>query len=145
MRAVVQRVLSASVTVDGKVVSSINKGLLVLLAVNGEDTSKDAQWLAGKVSRLRIFSDDDGKMNDSVADINGEILVISQFTLYGSCRKGNRPSFSTSAPPEIAKPLYKEFSDLLRKQHIVGTGVFGADMKVDLCNDGPVTLVIDTP
>ena len=121
-------------------------GLLVLLAVNGEDTSEDVQWLAGKISRLRIFNDEDGKMNDSVVDIKGEILVISQFTLYGSCRKGNRPSFSTSAPPEIAKPLYEEFSNLLIEKGItVGTGIFGADMKVELCNDGPVTLVIDTP
>lgn len=146
MRAVVQRVSSASVSVDGKQIASTGKGLLILLAVNSQDTSSQAQWLAGKIARLRIFGDEDGKMNNSVQDIRGEVLLISQFTLYGSCRKGNRPSFSTSAPPAIAEPLYEEFSDLLREQNIkVGMGVFGADMKVDLCNDGPVTLVIDTP
>lgn len=146
MRAVVQRVSSASVSVDNKRVAATGQGLLVLLAVNNLDTSSEAQWLAGKISRLRIFSDDEGRMNNSVVDIEGEILVVSQFTIYGNCRKGNRPSFSESAAPEIAEPLYKEFSNLLREQGIkVDTGIFGAHMKVELCNDGPVTLVIDTP
>jgi D-tyrosyl-tRNA(Tyr) deacylase len=146
VRAVVQRVSSASVSVDNKRVAATGQGLLVLLAVNNLDTSSEAQWLAGKISRLRIFSDDEGRMNNSVVDIEGEILVVSQFTIYGNCRKGNRPSFSESAAPEIAEPLYKEFSNLLREQGIkVDTGIFGAHMKVELCNDGPVTLVIDTP
>ena len=146
MRAVVQRVLSASVSIDGKVVSSIEKGLLVLLAVCHEDALKEAQWLSAKISKLRIFSDEQGKMNESVLDVNGQVLVVSQFTLYGSCRKGNRPSFTGSASPELADPLYEAFVQLLKDEGLtVGKGVFGADMKVTLVNDGPVTLVIDTP
>jgi D-tyrosyl-tRNA(Tyr) deacylase len=146
MRAVVQRVLSASVTIDGAVTSSIQRGLLVLLAVAPDDVSRDCQWLAGKLSRLRVFNDADGKMNLSVKDIGGEVLIVSQFTLYGDCRRGNRPGFSRSAGPDIAVPLYRQFIEDVKDTGVpVQTGVFGADMKIELINDGPVTLVIDTP
>jgi len=146
MRAVVQRVLNASVSIDSKVVSQIDKGLLVFIAVAPDDTDKEARWLSSKILKLRVFADENDKMNKSILDINGEILLVSQFTLYGSCRKGNRPSFTGSAGPDVAIPLYEQFSTLLEEHEVkVSTGVFGADMAVRLVNDGPVTLVIDTP
>lgn len=145
MRVVVQRVKHSSVTVDGNIVGKINEGLLILLGIKNGDTEKDVTWLANKVSSLRIFEDENGKMNKELKDINGSILLISQFTLYGDCVKGKRPSFIEAAKPEIAIPLYEKFISTLKNQGItVETGIFGADMKVDLLNDGPVTLVIDS-
>ncbi len=146
MRAVIQRVSSASVTIDGVVKASIGAGLLVLVAVEDVDTPEDIGWLAGKTVRLRIFNDEAGLMNRSVQESGGELLVVSQFTLFASTKKGNRPSFIRSARPEIAIPRYEAFlhqlsSDLGRP---VQAGEFGADMKVALVNDGPVTIVIDT-
>jgi len=146
MRAVLQRVSSASVDVDGATVGRCGAGLLILLGVAPEDDEKAARWLARKLAGLRIFPDDDGKMNRSVVDVGGEALVISQFTLYGDCRKGRRPSFVKSAPPSLAEPLYERFCDLLAEEGLpVERGIFAADMKVSLLNDGPVTLIIDTP
>lgn len=146
MRIVLQRVSRASVVSDGVLTGSIGRGLLLLLGIEPADTPEDAVKLAAKVAKLRIFEDADGKMNLSVLDIGGEALVVSQFTLFGDCAKGNRPSFNRAAPPAHAIPLYERFvaelSTVLGKP--VPTGVFGADMKVDLLNDGPVTLVIDT-
>ena len=145
MRAVVQRVSSSKVTVDGEVTGEINKGLLVLLGVTHEDTSKDVDYIIDKVLNLRIFEDENEKMNLSLKDVGGELLVVSQFTLYGDCVKGKRPSFIQAARPETAIPLYEKFIENLRNQGInVETGSFGADMKVELLNDGPVTLVIDS-
>lgn len=146
MRAVIQRVSSANVAIGGNVKSAIGRGLLALLAVEEADTAEDIEWLSGKISRLRIFDDTDGVMNLSVQEIQGEVLLISQFTLFASTKKGNRPSYSRSARPEIAVPLYEQFiarlaSDLGRP---VQTGEFGADMKVTLTNDGPVTIIIDS-
>lgn len=146
MRAVVQRVTKASVTIDGRVKSAIEKGVLVLLGVEHEDDSEDVDWLSGKVARLRIFPDDQGVMNRSLTDIAGEALVVSQFTLHASTKKGNRPSYIKAAKPDVSIPLYKEFVDRL-SEHLereVLTGEFGADMKVELVNDGPVTIIIDT-
>lgn len=146
VRAVVQRVRSASVTIDGQVTGQCGHGLMVLLAVAPEDTETQAAWLARKLSGLRIFADDDGKMNLSVADIGGTALVVSQFTLYGDCRKGRRPSFVRSAGPDLAKPLYLRFCELLAQAGVPNEqGIFAADMQVELTNDGPVTLVVDTP
>ncbi len=146
MRAVVQRVQKASVTVEGEVISSIGPGLLVLLGIETDDIPQDIEWLAPKVVNLRIFNDDDGVMNRSLLDIAGEVIVVSQFTLLASTKKGNRPSYIRAARPETAVPLYESFvrhmETLLGKK--VGTGVFGADMKVALVNDGPVTIWIDT-
>lgn len=145
MRVVVQRVKHSSVAVDGNIVGKINEGLLILLGIKNGDTEKDVTWLANKVVSLRIFEDENGKMNKELKEINGSILLISQFTLYGDCVKGKRPSFIEAAKPEIAIPLYEKFIDTLKNQGInVETGIFGADMKVDLLNDGPVTLVIDS-
>lgn len=146
MRAVIQRVSSASVTVADEQIGSINHGLLVLLGVTREDTPEDAVWLARKIADLRIFADDDGRMNRSVVDIDGQVLVVSQFTLIASTRKGTRPSFNEAAPPDLAIPLYEDFVQQLESllPSPVATGRFGADMKVALINDGPVTLVIDT-
>jgi D-tyrosyl-tRNA(Tyr) deacylase len=146
MRAVIQRVSNASVTIDNKIYSEINNGLLVLLGVEDADTAEDIEWLSGKIVNLRIFNDDNGVMNVSVKDINGDILVVSQFTLHASTKKGNRPSYIKASKPEFAIPMYEELvkqltSDLGKK---IYTGVFGADMKVELLNDGPVTIVIDT-
>jgi len=146
MRAVIQRVSEASVTINGQVKGSIGHGLLVLVAVEPADTAEDVEWLSGKIVRLRIFNDEQGVMNCSVQEVGGEVLVVSQFTLFASTKKGNRPSYSRAAPPPIAIPIYQDF---IRKLEIdlgrpVATGEFGADMKVALVNDGPVTIVIDT-
>ena len=147
MRAVIQRVSRASVTVDGGISGQIDRGILVLLGVGPDDTEASGAWLAAKVANLRIFSDDSGKMNDSVLDCGGGVLVVSQFTLYGDCRKGRRPSFVGAAHPDIAEPLYERFCQQLSSAGVVGVqrGVFGANMQVSLDNDGPVTLVIDSP
>ena len=146
MRAVIQRVTKASVTIDGKIHSQIGNGLLVLLGIEDADEDEDIQWLSSKIVNLRIFNDENGVMNISVKEINGEILVVSQFTLHASTKKGNRPSYIKASKPEIAIPLYEKFlqqlSNDLGKQ--VKAGIFGADMKVELLNDGPVTIVIDT-
>ena len=146
MRVVIQRVSKASVTIDNEIYSQINNGLLVLLGIEDADTIEDIEWLSGKIVNLRIFNDNNGVMNVSVKDINGDILVVSQFTLHASTKKGNRPSYIKASKPEFAIPLYEELvkqltSDLGKK---IYTGVFGADMKVELLNDGPVTIVIDT-
>jgi D-aminoacyl-tRNA deacylase len=146
MRAVVQRVRSARVLVGDEVVGAVGQGLLVLLGVAPTDTIAQVHWLADKVVGLRIFADADGKMNRGVTDISGSILVVSQFTLYGDCRKGRRPSFVGAAAPEIAEPLYEAFLDGVRALGIpVAAGRFGALMQVELVNDGPVTLIIDAP
>ena len=146
MRAVIQRVSRASVTIDGAVRSSIARGLLVLLAIEGTDSADDIAWLSGKIARLRVFPDESGVMNRSVQEVDGGILVISQFTLFASTRKGNRPSYSRAARPEIAVPLYNEFLRALEVEfgQLVGRGEFGADMQVESVNDGPVTILIDT-
>lgn len=146
MRAVIQRVLRASVTVDGAIVGQIERGLLVLLGVHQTDTAAQGRWLADKVAGLRIFQDAEGKMNFNVQDAGGGILVVSQFTLYGDCQKGRRPSFIDAAQPAVAEPLYEQFANNLRALGIpVATGKFGADMQVELVNDGPVTIIIDSP
>ncbi|MDR2693953.1 MAG: D-tyrosyl-tRNA(Tyr) deacylase [Chitinispirillales bacterium] len=144
MVTVLQRVSAASVSVDGKVVGSINRGALILVGVHKDDGEANADFLAAKCAELRVFPDDGGKMNLSVKDINGEALVISQFTLLGDCSKGRRPNFTAAAPPEKGRLLYARFVEKL-KEHVrkVETGIFGADMKVSLLNDGPVTVVID--
>jgi D-aminoacyl-tRNA deacylase len=146
MRAVVQRVSSASVTIEGVVRSQINGGLLVLVAFEDTDSSEDIEWLAGKLVRLRIFNDEQGVMNRSVQETGGEILVVSQFTLFASTKKGNRPSYIRSARPDVAIPLYEQLVAKLGVEFgkSIHTGEFGADMKVALANDGPVTIVIDT-
>ena len=148
MRAVVQRASRASVTVDGEVVGALpSGGLVVLLGVGPDDTETDGEWLARKLAGLRIFADDTGKMNLSVVDTGQGALVISQFTLYGDCRKGRRPSFVGAAHPSRAEPLYLRFCDQLAAAGVqpVETGIFAADMQVSLVNDGPVTLIVDTP
>lgn len=146
MRAVIQRVSSASVTIDEAVKSSIGQGLLVLLGIGHEDGQEDIAWLVKKISGLRIFDDDSGVMNRSVMDVGGEVLVVSQFTLMASTKKGNRPSYIGAAGHELAIPLYEQFCAALSSAvgRPVGTGEFGADMKVALVNDGPVTICIDT-
>ena len=145
MRAVVQRVCQARVVIDSETVGQIGRGLLVLLGVTHTDTPANADWLAEKVIGLRIFADADDKMNLGVADVNGEVLVVSQFTLYGDCSKGRRPSFIDAAPPEIAIPLYERFIEKVRAQGVkVATGRFGAMMQVELTNKGPVTLIVDS-
>ena len=146
MRAVIQRVTSASVTIAGEVRSAIGPGLLLLVAVEESDAPDDCAWLSGKIAHLRIFNDEAGVMNRSVQEVNGEILVVSQFTLFASAKKGNRPSYSRAARPEIAIPLYETFLRQLTNDFgkPVQAGEFGADMKVALVNDGPVTILIDT-
>lgn len=145
MRAVLQRVGRASVTVAGEVVGAVDAGWLVLLGVAPGDTPADADWLADKVANLRAFVDADGKMNLSVQDVGGGVLAVSQFTLYGDCRKGRRPSFTGAAPPATAEPLYERFVTALKALGVpTQTGRFGADMRVELVNDGPVTFVIET-
>lgn len=145
MIALVQRVSVARVEIAGEVVGSIDAGLLILLGVHHTDTNAECDWLAAKVANLRIFSDEQGKMNLSLKDVDGEALVVSQFTLYGDARKGNRPSFVESAPPELAEPMYQSFVERLSQElgKPVETGQFGAMMKVHLVNDGPVTLHIE--
>jgi len=146
MRIVIQRVSNASVTIDGKIHSEIGQGLMILAGFEDSDTEKKMDWVCAKIVNMRIFSDNEGKMNLSVLDVAGEILTVSQFTLHASTRKGNRPSFIRAAAPVVSEPLYNAFvkrlSELLGKP--VATGVFGADMKVALVNDGPVTIVMDT-
>lgn len=145
MRLVVQRVKQASVTVAGECISKIGSGLLVFIGVSHGDTPFDAHFLAKKISNLRVFADDAGKMNLSVADVSGEVLAVSQFTLYGDCTKGNRPSFIAAARPEWGESLFNEFVHALeRLGFFPNTGKFGADMKVDLLNDGPVTLLLES-
>ncbi|MHB1455566.1 MAG: D-aminoacyl-tRNA deacylase [Armatimonadota bacterium] len=145
MRVVIQRVRSASVSINDSVFSMIGHGVVILLGVGLNDSEDDAHWLAEKIANLRIFEDEQGKMNLSLADINGEALVVSQFTLYADVRKGRRPSFTDAAPPEKADALYRYFIGLLDKVGIAtGTGIFGADMLVDIQNDGPVTILLDT-
>ncbi|WP_304340796.1 D-aminoacyl-tRNA deacylase [Metaclostridioides mangenotii] len=145
MRSVVQRVSSSSVTVDGDVIGKIDKGLMVLLGVTHDDTSKDVDYMIDKILNLRIFEDEDDKMNLSLKDIGGELLVVSQFTLYGDCRKGRRPSFTNAAKPDLADKLYEEFIAKAKSHGLnVGTGQFGAHMMVDLTNDGPVTILLDS-
>ena len=146
MRVVIQRVREASVTIDGKVRSAIGQGLLVLLGVGPDDGQEDLDWLVRKVAGLRIFDDEAGGMNRSVVEVGGEALVVSQFTLMASTRKGNRPSYTGAAGHSIAIPLYEAFCQLLSREigRPVGTGEFGADMKVSLVNDGPVTICIDS-
>ncbi|RIV38229.1 D-tyrosyl-tRNA(Tyr) deacylase [Flagellimonas lutimaris] len=146
MRTVLQRVSKASVTVEDKVVSSIGNGLLVLLGVEDADGKEDIDWLANKIINLRIFSDENDVMNRSVVDINGDIIVVSQFTLHAQTKKGNRPSYIKAAKPDVAIPMYEAFVEVLEQRlgKKVGTGIFGADMKVELLNDGPVTITMDT-
>ena len=145
MRAVIQRVLRAGVTVDAEVVGRIEKGFMILLGVSDEDTRETAKKLADKICKLRIFEDENGKTNLSLADVGGELLVISQFTLYADCRKGNRPSFIKAGAPDEANRLYEYFMDCCREHvAVVERGQFGADMKVELVNDGPFTLMLDT-
>ena len=146
MRVVIQRVSHASVSIDEKKVAAIHDGLLVFLGIETQDTKEDSDWLANKISSLRIFSDKDGKMNISVAEVNGEVIVVSQFTLHAKTKKGNRPSYIKASRTEHAIPLYEQFkkdlSDVIGKE--VQSGEFAADMKVSLTNDGPVTIIIDT-
>ncbi|HEV7333940.1 MAG TPA: D-aminoacyl-tRNA deacylase [Flavisolibacter sp.] len=146
MRAVIQRVSKASVTVEGKVTGVIEAGLLVLLGIEDADEDEDIQWLSGKIVNLRIFNDENGVMNRSVMDIGGDILLVSQFTLHASTKKGNRPSYIRASKPDVAIPFYEKAirqleADLGKK---IATGIFGADMKVESLNDGPVTIIIDT-
>lgn len=145
MRAVIQRVTKASVSIGGTVCGEIGRGFLVLLGVTGDDTLDEAQYLADKIVKLRVFTDENDKMNLSLADVSGGLLVVSQFTLYGDCKKGNRPSFTDAARPETAKALYEAFVARCRAAGLpVETGRFGADMAVSLINDGPVTLLMDS-
>ncbi len=145
MRAVVQRVKNSSVKVDDNIVGQINQGLMVLLGVTHEDTSKDVDYILDKVLNIRIFKDENDKMNKSLKDINGELLVVSQFTLYGDSRKGRRPSFINAAKPDIADRLYNEFIEKSIQQGIVTqTGEFGANMQVEILNDGPVTILLES-
>lgn len=145
MRAVVQRVSSSSVAVNGEVVGKINEGLNILIGISKEDTLEDLKYIKDKVINLRIFEDEDYKMNQSLLDVKGEILVISQFTLYGDCRKGRRPNFMNAKGGEEAKVLYNEFVSMLKETGLkIETGEFGADMKVDIQNDGPVTILLDS-
>ncbi|MEE4239988.1 MAG: D-aminoacyl-tRNA deacylase [Desulfopila sp.] len=145
MRAVIQRVSRATVYSNNRTSGKIDKGLLVLLGIQTEDGEAEINWMAEKIAHLRIFEDNNGKMNLSLLDIRGEMLIVSQFTLYGDCRKGRRPGFSSAAPPETAQPLYRKFITRVEKTGIrTSTGDFGAQMQVELINDGPVTLLLDS-
>lgn len=145
MRVLIQRVSEASVTINNRVHGKIDRGLLLFVGIEHDDTTEDIDWLVKKISQLRIFADSEGKMNLSVQDVNGSALVISQFTLHASTKKGNRPSYIRAARPEIAVPLYEQFIQSLANENVpVETGEFGADMKVQLINDGPVTIWIDS-
>lgn len=145
MRVIIQRVLGASVTIDEVIYSQISHGCLILLGITHDDTKEDIAWLVQKIVHLRVFNDENGKMNFSIQEVQGEILIVSQFTLFASTKKGNRPSFVFSARPEIAIPLYETFIDEIKKTGVgTQTGIFGADMKVSLVNDGPVTIIIDS-
>mgnify|MGYP003641040915 FL=1 len=146
MRAVIQRASKASVTVNGEKISAIEEGVLILIGIENLDTQEDIDWLTNKIVNLRIFNDEEGVMNNSLLETNGDAIVVSQFTLHASTKKGNRPSYIKAARPEVAIPLYEAFIATLESKmdKKVGTGVFGADMKVELLNDGPVTICIDT-
>src|SRR5210317_2082108 len=146
MRVVIQRVKEASVSVDNTIISEIKKGFLILLGIENDDTEEDVHWLTGKISKLRVFSDDNDSMNNSIIDVNGDAMVVSQFTLHASTKKGNRPSFIKAARPEIAIPLYEKFKSRLEQSlgKDIQTGEFGAMMQVSLCNDGPVTIIMDS-
>lgn len=146
MKAVIQRVTKASVTVDEKIISSIKNGLLILLGIADDDTITDIEWLSKKIVNLRIFNDKDAIMNKSIIDIEGNIIVVSQFTLMANTKKGNRPSYIKAAKPDVAIPLYEQFISQLEKElgKKVGSGIFGADMKIELLNNGPVTIIIDS-
>lgn len=146
MKIVLQRVSEASVTVDSKIVADIKKGLLILVGIEDADTQEDIDWLAGKIIKMRIFGDENDVMNCSVQDIDGDIIVVSQFTLHASTKKGNRPSYIKAAKPDFAIPMYETFVRTLEKEFNkkIQTGIFGADMKVSLLNDGPVTIVMDS-
>ena len=146
MKVVIQRASKSSVTIEGKKVASIEKGLLILLGIVNEDTQEDIQWLSNKIANLRVFDDENGVMNKSIIDVQGDAIVVSQFTLHASTKKGNRPSYIKAAKPDIAIPLYEAFVKQLKLDlgNNVQTGEFGADMKVELINDGPVTIIIDT-
>ena len=144
MKLVIQRVKEANVKVDGKIVGKIDKGFMVLVGITHTDTKETADYLAKKLSKLRVFEDENDKMNLSLKDINGKLLLISQFTLYANTSDGNRPSFIDAAKPDVAIPLYDYFNQELKKEVHVETGVFGADMKIELLNDGPVTIVLDS-
>lgn len=146
MKVVIQRVSQASVTVDSNIVADIQKGLLVLAGIEDADTQEDIDWLAGKIIKMRIFGDENGVMNCSVQDIDGEIIAVSQFTLHASTKKGNRPSYIKASKPDFAIPMYESFVKALEKEFgkKIQTGIFGADMKVNLLNDGPVTIVMDS-
>ncbi len=145
MKFVIQRVTHASVTVEGETIGDIRKGFLVLIGVGRKDTRTEADYLIRKMTGLRIFEDTEGKTNLSLADVNGELLLVSQFTLYANCRKGNRPSFIDAAEPELAEELYEYIvAECKKRVPVVKTGSFGADMKIELCNDGPFTILLDT-
>jgi D-tyrosyl-tRNA(Tyr) deacylase len=145
MRALVQRVKTGSVTIDGKIAGAIGRGLVILLGIRTGDTAEDVNFVADKCANLRIFEDNDGKFNLSALNISAEILVISQFTLYGDCRKGRRPSFIDAAPPETSEPLYESFIERIRQQELrTQTGKFGANMLVEIHNDGPVTILVES-
>ncbi len=146
MKAVIQRVSKASVTVDGKIISSIKNGLLILLGISNDDSQTDIEWLSKKIANIRIFNDENDIMNNSLIDCNGDAIVVSQFTLLASTKKGKRPSYIKAAKPNIAIPLYEQFILQLEKElgKKVGTGIFGADMKIELLNNGPVTITIDS-
>ncbi len=146
MKAVIQKVISASVVVKGEIISKIDNGLLILLGITQEDTTEDIQWLTKKIANLRIFNDENEVMNKSLIQIDGEAIVVSQFTLMANTKKGNRPSYIKAAKPDIAIPLYKQFVNQFEQElnKKAGTGIFGADMKINLQNDGPVTIIIDT-
>lgn len=145
MRAVIQRVSRGSVTIEDKTTRTIAKGVVVLLGIHPQDTLREIEWMTEKIIHLRIFEDAQGKMNLSLQDIGGQMLIVSQFTLYGDCRKGRRPGYSAAAPPSIAEPLYRQFIDRVKARGItVETGTFQASMKVEIINDGPVTLLLDS-